>query len=362
MAFLRRINSFFFFRRLMNLLVPLVIVIQLVVLLSSHWLGIQILESFNEFLFRLFFGFLFGLMGSLLVSYPFLYIIRILNRVAPWGKLVFKRIVLQLLSTILISIVVSTAITVLAYYTIGFEDPLRGKLIGNGLIYIVVNILLVTFLEAWIYYEENKSSAEVTSNLKKELSQIKFEMLKSQINPHFLFNSLNVLSGLIQTDVYKAQVFIDEFSCTYRYVLETIEQPMVSLRDELNFFRSYFSLYQMRYGRFLTNSIRIPARLLSFVLPPLSLQTVFENAVKHNIINEQNPFEIEIYTDADFLYVRNKIQPKPSAEYSSKLGLKNLKRRYSFIGDNEPEFYIENNYYVAKLPLLELIENEGINH
>lgn len=189
--------------------------------------------------------------------------------------------------------------------------------------------------------------------VQKENLQSQFEVLKSQINPHFMFNSLNVLSGLMSKDIGKAQQFIDEFSHIYRYVLETLEQPVVTLEKELDFMRSYLFLQQIRHGNDLSWSVKIPSALLKWVLPPLSLQVVLENAIKHNIVNESKPLKIDIFSEETTLIVRNNIQPKISAVASTGLGLKNLVKRYGLISKFEPVFFVETGYYVAKLPLIE---------
>jgi LytS/YehU family sensor histidine kinase len=234
-----------------------------------------------------------------------------------------------------------------------YDQKLHSVLITNALIFSVVNIILMTILEALIFFNDSKESKIKAENLEKELSQIKFEVLKNQINPHFMFNSLNVLSGLIENDVAKAQQFIDEFSMIYRYVLETIEKPVVSLNEELGFVRSYIFLQQIRYGEDLLMEVNIPAHLLNLYLPPLSLQIVLENAIKHNVISTSKPLKIEIFHDQSWLSVRNNIQAKISSAYSSGLGQKNMIKRYSMISDKIPEFIVEATHYLVKLPLLE---------
>jgi len=189
--------------------------------------------------------------------------------------------------------------------------------------------------------------------VQKENLQSQFEVLKSQINPHFMFNSLNVLSGLINKDIGKAQQFIDEFSHIYRYVLETLEQPVVTLEKELDFTRSYLFLQQIRHGNDLSYTVNLPSALLKWVLPPLSLQVVLENAIKHNIVNESKPLKIEIFSENNHLVVRNNIQPKISAVASTGLGLKNLVKRYGLISEFTPMFQVNTDYYVARLPLIE---------
>lgn len=212
--------------------------------------------------------------------------------------------------------------------------------------------------------ERTKQLTEANTKLlkvQKENLQSQFEVLKSQINPHFMFNSLNVLSGLINTDVAKAQLFIDEFSQIYRYVLETIDQQVVSLNQEFDFMRSYLFLQQIRYGESLTYSVDIVAEQLQLLVPPLSLQVLLENAMKHNIVNEEKPLKIEIYNEGDFLFIKNPIQPKISGT-STGLGLKNLIKRYALICKLEPIFKVENNYYIAKIPLIKVEHDERTNY
>jgi LytS/YehU family sensor histidine kinase len=238
-----------------------------------------------------------------------------------------------------------------------YTEDFTGVLIYNAMIYAVINILLMSILEGWIYYSESRQSRQIAENLREELSQIRFEVLKSQINPHFMFNSLNVLSGLINVDTAKAQLFIDEFSQIYRYVLETIEQPVVTLNRELEFMRSYLFLQQIRYGESLTYSVNIISGHLQLLVPPLSLQVLLENAMKHNIVNDDKPLKIEICSEGDYLIIKNPVQPRISVT-STGLGLKNLIKRYALISKLEPEFKIENSFYIARIPLIKVEQNE----
>ncbi|KAF5083703.1 Histidine kinase [anaerobic digester metagenome] len=198
--------------------------------------------------------------------------------------------------------------------------------------------------------------------VQKENLQSQFEVLKQQMNPHFLFNSLNVLSSLISRDVNKSQQFIDEFSHIYRYVLETIEKPVVTLNRELGFVRSYMFLQQIRYGENLNFNISIPSSILNLYMPPLSLQMVLENAIKHNVINEGNPLRIDIFSDNGWLVVRNNIQPKISMSKSTGLGQKNMVKRYALISSMIPTFSVVTNYYEVKLPLLNVDHDERIDN
>lgn len=355
------IHKYFSFRRLFTLVAGLAVVIQFIIIIYNHLSGYLVLNSYTHFFLRLFTGSLFSLLTGFLVTYPDLFVISYLNKTAPWGKNIFKRVTIQLGFTILIASAVAVIITILINRIKAYDDNIVNVIITNVLIYVAVNVLVMSIFEGWILFIERGQAKKMADNLQLELSQIKFEMLKSQINPHFMFNSLNVLSGLITVDVVKAQLFIDEFSQIYRYVLETIEQPVVSLKKELEFVRSYLYLQQIRHGENLTFSVNIKAELLPLVVPPLSLQVLLENAIKHNIVNESKPLKIEILGENSYLIVKNNIQPKISG-VSTGLGLKNLVKRYALISNQKPSFQVVDNYYVARIPLIKIDSDEYTNN
>lgn len=358
----RKTHRLLSFKQLLLLLLVIAIGVQIIIIGYNHYSGYYELQSWQHFIVRFLRGSIMSLLAGFLIAYPDLFIIQVLNKISPWGNKVIKRIFLQFIFVIILAVGISTIVTLSANFLQPYTEDLTNVLINNAMIYSVVNVFLMSILEGWIYYNESSQAKQVADVLQNELSQIKFEVLKSQINPHFMFNSLNVLSGLINKDVRKAQQFIDEFSNIYRYVLETIEKPIATVSKELDFTRSYLFLQQIRYGKNLDYSINIPANLLESMLPPLSLQVVLENATKHNIVNERKPLHIEIYNEGLFLVVKNNIQPKISKGISTRLGLKNLIKRYTLISEVQPVFLVENNYYIAKLPLINTEKNESINY
>jgi len=349
---LKKLNQLFPFFRLLRLLVLFALVLQVIIITYNHFSGYYTVPDFADFLRRLIYSSFFTVLAGLLIAYPNLIIIHFLNVNLPWSKHALRRIILQFTFTVLFAIIVSTLITLIVHWIDAYEENLYSVLISNALIFAVVNIVLMTILEALIFFNDSKQSGLKAEKLEKELSQIKFEVLKNQINPHFMFNSLNVLSGLIEDNATKAQQFVDEFSQIYRYVLETIEKPVVSLNDELSFVRSYIFLQQIRYGEDLSLKIDIPADSLHSVLPPLSLQTVLENAIKHNVINTSKPLKIEIFHENQWLLIRNNIQVKRSLIYSSGLGQKNMIKRYEMVSEHIPEFRVEAKHYLVRLPLI----------
>lgn len=347
------INRLFPFPKLVKVLMLLSLVLQLIIITYSHYSGYYHVDDLSEFLKRLVYSVSLSVIASFLIAYPDLFVIRYLNKAFPWTHKLVSRVAVQLLFTLFIAVLISTFITLFANSLDAYEEDLQGVLINNALITSVVNIILMITLEAWLLYMENRQARKMAENLERELALIRFEVLKSQINPHFLFNSLNVLSGLINKDVDKAQQFVDEFSVVYRYVLETIEKQVVTLGDELGFMRSYMFLQQIRYGEHLVLQVNVPSHQLQKLMPPLSLQLVLENALKHNEISPVKPLIIEIKSEERMLEVRNILQPKISSGKSTGVGQSNLFKRYELLQCEVPSFTVENNFYVAKLPLID---------
>lgn len=351
-TFVSRLNQLFPLNKLLKLILVIAVSVQVIVITYSHLSGFSPLSGMTHFFVRLFMGVTLTVVAGFMITIPDLYAIKFLNRSYPWTKKVFRRIIIQFVLTVIIAVPVAVLITLSANLINAYKENLTSVLVTNVLISVVVNIILVIILEAWLFFVESDKAKTKAQTLEKELTQIRFEVLKNQINPHFMFNSLNVLSGLIDKDIAKAQLFIDEFSHIYRYVLETIEKQVVSVNEELGFVRSYIFLQQIRYGDALKVNIDLPAEILHLLMPPLSLQVVLENAIKHNIIDSSKPLQIDISYDNECLIIKNNIQPKISTGVSTGLGQKNMVKRYSMICDTLPEFMVRTNHYIVKLPLI----------
>src|SRR5690606_2626349 len=179
--------------------------------------------------------------------------------------------------------------------------------------------------------------------------------LRSQLSPHFLFNNLSVLTGLIEEEPKKAIHFLENLSSVYRYFLTQEKQDLVKLEEELEFADKYMDLLQIRFE----DSISYNSSILSnvpknlFILP-LSLQQVFENVVKHNEISTEKPMEINLYIEDDYLVISNSLIPKKQLEKSEKVGLKNISNRYGFFTDKKISAGSDDINYIIKLPLLKI--------
>lgn len=226
--------------------------------------------------------------------------------------------------------------------------------------------LLFSYLMAGFYetryfiYEWNKSFVEA-ADLKRLNLQIQVDSLKNQINPHFLFNSLNTLSALVNRDRRKAELFIDEMSTVYRYVLQNNEKDLITLRDELQFIHAFVDLLQTRYEEALEVEIDPGPIWLDYLLPPLTLQLLVENAVKHNVVSLRKSLRIKIYTDAlGQLVVENNVQTKTTSVRSNKLGLNNIFAKYQLL--NQPPVIVNHTDAIFQviLPLIANTEQVGI--
>ncbi|MBX2891117.1 MAG: response regulator [Saprospiraceae bacterium] len=202
--------------------------------------------------------------------------------------------------------------------------------------------------------EENMELSLRTERQEKANILSQFELLKSQINPHFLFNSMNILAALIPQDPAKAVEFTHRFSKVYRKLLELREQPLVALSQELDFADSYLYLQKMRFADSLNVEIEVPATAWRHCLPPFTLQILLENAVKHNMASAEHPLHIRVgLTPNGKLEVSNNLQLRGSPAESTHLGLLILKTRYQLITPEPVEFERTEQAYIVRVPLIE---------
>jgi sensor histidine kinase YesM len=215
----------------------------------------------------------------------------------------------------------------------------------SALLATLLNVFIVTILEYLVQIKKNDS-------LKNENLHMQYLQLKSQINPHFLFNSLNVLTSLINKDSQKAVNYIQKFSKVYRYVLSQDTKDLVYVNDEVEFINIYIEILRIRYGEALRCEIDIDECDLDLQIPPMSLQLLIENAVKHNAITSDNPLTITIRSSGDYLLIYNNIVARTRVEESTGIGLKNLQQKYNIISQQSIEIENKNLQFTVKLPLL----------
>lgn len=207
------------------------------------------------------------------------------------------------------------------------------------------------------------SNRDITSRIlaereerEKGVAQAQFESLKNQINPHFLFNSLNVLASLVHVDADLSEKFIDQLARSYRYLLEQKDKDLVPLKTEIAFVHSFTFLLKIRFEEKLKVNIRLDKETMNYYVAPLTLQLLIENAVKHNVISAETPLVIDIYNDGDeFLVVSNNLQLRDNLLPSTGVGQNNIKFRYKLFTQTEVAFAVNNNQYTVRIPLIKNI-------
>lgn len=278
----------------------------------------------------------------------------LLNRFPKYSQ-ALKRIGLELLCFVGIMV---AAVTVLFY---GYEyigmQGMPVKLDNYPWVLIVgasCNLLATSFNEGAAFYEKWREVVDEADQLKRENLQSQLEGLKGQVNPHFLFNSLNSLSSLISDDSEKAEKFLDEMSKVYRYLLRTNEDGLTSLESEMQFINSYFHLLKTRYGDGLEMEIRINEKYNCYQVPPLTLQMLVENAVKHNMILKDSPLQILIMTtNSGKLVVTNNLQRKDRMVSSNKVGLTNIVKKYRLMKKEEISVRDDGKEFSVVVPLIQ---------
>ena len=276
----------------------------------------------------------------------------ILDRIIKWDKKPIRRLVLEIISGSIFGLIVFVFLRLL----IDFATGAGYVLLLDELIISLVTILFIILLNligfAYMLLNNWRISVVQLERSKKESAEFQFEMLKSQINPHFLFNSLNTLSSLIYEDKEKASSFIRKLSEVYRRVLDTRSKYLVTLKEELEFIDSYVYLLKIRFDQKLILSINIAEEYKERLIAPMTLQLLIENAVKHNIISEKKPLNIDIDVEDGSLAVTNKLQRKISEEKGSAIGLKNIMSRYALVTDLQVKFSENEEEFKVLVPLI----------
>lgn len=301
--------------------------------------------------------FLYGSINSVIIGGSFMigltYIYYQLDEKLPWLRAPLKRLIVQ----VLVTVVFSLALIVVAILFTGFlwrQRITSEYFFKTGSFMIKLAFLFIfggsLISNAILFFKNWKEAAVQQEKLKREQLVLQYETLKSQVNPHFLFNNLNTLTSLISSNPEKAIEFVKKLSEVYRYVLDQKDHELVALETELKFLESYIYLQKIRFGDNLAVQIEVDPQ--SYKIIPLSLQMLVENAIKHNEISDKNPLKIRVYTDADqYLKVENRLQKKTGSEGSGS-GIQNIEDRYEFF-TNKKVIILENaEIFLVSLPLL----------
>jgi LytS/YehU family sensor histidine kinase len=219
-------------------------------------------------------------------------------------------------------------------------------------------LLLAVSLGSLIFWFISIREKRLKAREKAEKDKIKFQLdtLKNQVNPHFLFNSFNTLIGVIEEDKETAVEYVEKLSDFYRNILVNRERDLITLSKELEMLDDYYFLQLKRFKKNFNLNVKIPDDKLGHSIPPLTLQLLVENALKHNIVSNERPLIIDISVENDYLVVRNNLQRKTVYESSTGMGLSNIKDRFKLLTSKNVVIHETPEYFVVYIPLLDVKE------
>jgi len=230
--------------------------------------------------------------------------------------------------------------------------PLHSNLAPQITTTVVTELLGWTTSVVCYYYSKSHRKALNVEIVKKQKARFQYNQLKQQLNPHFLFNSLNVLDYLVHIDADRASDFIKKMAGVYRYMLNKESNMLVSLRDELDFSMAYVDLLKERFDTGLEVTVDIPELYKSQRIIPCGVQLLIENATKHNVVSTETPLVVKIYIENEQIVVRNNLQPRQRTYESSGVGLANIEGQYASAFNRRIEVVKSSDYFTVKIPLI----------
>lgn len=277
----------------------------------------------------------------------------------PEFEATVKRLVRQLLTSTVFILLVNLLFLGVFLFIGVIDDVHTYSFKGSLLSGLLVSYLIIAVYEGVDFYNGWKTHVVKSETLAREKSEIQLALvdaqlsaLRDQLNPHFLFNSLNTLSSLIDLKNKKAITYLEQLADVYRYLLENREKHLISLNEELTFASAYISLNKTRFRDDLSYKVELDTAMGGALLPPYALQLTLENAIKHNAIGRDKTLQVEVTNEADYLVVSNNKRPKPVLATSTGMGLENLRHR-SLLATGKPiEVIDRNDRFTVKIPVV----------
>ncbi len=303
-------------------------------------------------------GFFYSILLTIVITFLVwegsLQIDKWMNKIFPWDKKPVKRAISQSIINVVYSIsVILIGTHSFNYFVCKFPEETKSKMNNAGIVVGVLITLILMAAEIGVqFFNKWKLSLAEVEKYKKESAEAQLENLKSQVNPHFLFNNLSVLSSLVYKDQDKAVDFINQFSKVYRYILDNKSKELVELETELKFIESYCYLLNIRFGEGIKFNININNDTNLLLIPPMALQLLIENTIKHNETSLEAPLLVTLTSNTNYLIVSNNLQLRTLNEPSSKLGLKNIISRYHHFTKMEVKINKTETLFEVHIPLL----------
>lgn len=278
-----------------------------------------------------------------------------LDKVFKADRFTPKRILIGFVSSFLISISVIFLLRIfedVIVEGVAFNEFLNQETLSNYLVATIMTFVVTLAFHAFYFYKAYAENKVKEQKVIAGTASAQFESLKNQIDPHFLFNSLNVLSSLIEENPDNAQKFTTSLSKIYRYVLEQKDKELVSVAEELAFAKTYMNLLKMRFENSISYELPTELGNPDAKVVPLSLQLLLENTIKHNVASEKKPLHIKIYFENNYLIVENNLQKKEVLQDRKGVGLQNIVNRYALISERKVLVDQTETAFKVKIPIL----------
>jgi len=313
----------------------------------------QYSQTLPDFLFSMLWSFSIFITqwtGAVLINH-------FLDRKIPWIDKPVLRSILGIILLVLYSVVAFMLVKYLMFYLKFHKLPEEGWTFAtmSSLITFMISFNISLIFTAIGFFKAWKKAVVKAEQFKVEMMAYRYESLRNQLNPHFLFNSFNVLSDLVYADQAMAVKFINQLSDLFRYVLDSRDKELVPLKDELEFMHSYIYLLKTRFEDKLDLKLQMKAEPDQLIVP-MTLQLLVENAVKHNEVSETYPLQVRIRQDGTYLEVENSLRLKVVGEDSKNTGLKNIIQQFSYFTDRQIEVIENDMTFVVRVPILKASE------
>ena len=288
------------------------------------------------------------------------FISKALDRLLPWKSHVTVRFFVNLMGSVLYALAIINVSYFIIKNFLTTDPPTSEQLVITNFWGIIIMIPAISiyfgvhFLKAW------KRSELESERWQKENIKSQLDALKNHLDPHFLFNNLNILSALIEKDSLKSKEFLDKFADVYRFLLKSKGSELISVKQELEFLGSYMYLITTRFGDNVSWEMDLRCSQEDSFIPPLTIQMLVENGIKHNTISKKTPLRFVLTSEKngeyDFLVLRNNLNPKRNEGKSNKTGIKNIVNRYSHFTDQKVLIANTGKEYIVKIPIIEIDE------
>lgn len=272
-----------------------------------------------------------------------------------WFNKPIRKIIALLIAISFFTVPISS-VMLIGWYHLFKNGLVNWQVVNTSTLIIMICVLFITQVYETVFLvKESESEMLKNEQLERAKAEAELQALKNQIDPHFMFNSLNTLSYLIDENPAKAKEFNEHLADVYRYILQNKTRDMVMLGEEIVFLQDYFSLQKIRYGNAVTLQLDIPDHLFEqYMVPPISLQILAENAFKHNEFSLHDPLQIKVLLENQRIIVQNRVTKKETAKQSSKVGLLNLQERYTLTTGMPIEIKETNKSFTVYLPVIKI--------